>query len=58
VQQHPLIAGAQVEKGTDLVRCQAVNVTQRHDDALLLGQLGQTDLKLPVILGRQRLLLR
>ena len=51
MQQHPLIAGAQPEKGTNLVRRQAVNVTQRHHCALLLRQLSQTILKLAVIFG-------
>jgi hypothetical protein len=51
VQQHPLIAGAQPEKGTNLLGCQAVNVTQRHHCALLLRQLCQFIRKLPVIFG-------
>ena len=58
MQQHPLIAGTQAEKGTNLVRGQAVNVTQRHHRALLLRQLSQTIFRLVVIFGCQWLLLR
>jgi hypothetical protein len=58
VQQHPLIAGTQAEKGTNLVGGQAVNVTQRNHCALLLRELSQTILKLVVIFGCQGLLFR
>ena len=58
MQQHPLIASAQPEKGTNLIGGHAVNVTQRHHCALLLRQLGQTILELAVTFGCQDLLLR